>query len=179
MPKGVRHVHSSLKATADQFGTGILNMTEDDVVYSVAKLFFAYGLGNGISFPMAVGATAILLGGRPTPDTAFDIIEAHRPTVFCGVPTLFAAMNAALEAGGRDVQSNLRLCTSAGEALPRDVGEAWQAAMGAEIVDGVGSTEMLHIFLSNRPGDIVYGTSGTAVPGYDVRLVDENNQDVG
>jgi len=153
-------------------------MAEDDVVYSVAKLFFAYGLGNGISFPMAAGATAILLGGRPTPDTAFNIIETHKPTVFCGVPTLFAAMNATLETSGRNIQSDLRLCTSAGEALPRDVGEAWQAAMGAEIVDGVGSTEMLHIFLSNRPGDIVYGTSGTAVPGYDVRLVDENNQDV-
>jgi 4-hydroxybenzoate-CoA ligase len=178
IPKGVRHVHSSLRATARAFGAGILSMSERDVVYSVAKLFFAYGLGNGITFPMSVGATAILLAGRPTPDTAFDIIENMQPTMFCGVPTLFAAMNAAAEAMDRDISSNLRLCTSAGEALPREVGEAWEARIGAQIIDGVGSTEMLHIFLSNRPGDIVYGTSGKAVPGYDVRLVDENDQDV-
>lgn len=179
MPKGVRHVHSSLKATADTFGTQVLKVVEDDVVYSVAKLFFAYGLGNGISFPMAAGATTILLAGRPVPDVAFQIIEDHKPTLFCGVPTLFAAMNAELEKSDRTISSKLRLCTSAGEALPRDVGEVWQKQIGAEIVDGVGSTEMLHIFLSNRPGDVVYGTSGTAVPGYDVRLVGDDNKDVG
>ena len=178
LPKGVRHVHSSLKATADTFGAQVLGLRENDVVYSVAKLFFAYGLGNGLTFPLAVGATTILLGGRPIPDTAFDIIETHAPTIFCGVPTFFAAMNAQLEVRGTDINSNLRLCTSAGEALPREVGEAWEKQLGAEIVDGVGSTEMLHIFLSNRPGDIVYGTSGTAVPGYDVRLVDDSDEEV-
>ncbi len=178
LPKGVRHVHSSLKATADTFGAQVLGLREEDVVFSVAKLFFAYGLGNGLTFPLAVGATTILLSGRPLPETAFDIIETHAPTIFCGVPTFFAAMNARLEAEDRDINSGLRLCVSAGEALPREVGEAWESHVGAEIVDGVGSTEMLHIFLSNRPGDIVYGTSGTAVPGYDVRLVDENGEDV-
>lgn len=177
LPKGVRHVHSSLKATADTFGTQVLGIREEDVVFSVAKLFFAYGLGNGLTFPLSVGATAILLGGRPIPDVAFQIIDTHAPTLFCGVPTFFAAMNARFEAGDLDISPNLRLCTSAGEALPREVGEAWEQHMGAPIVDGVGSTEMLHIFLSNRPDDIVYGTSGTAVPGYDVRLVDEAGED--
>lgn len=178
LPKGVRHIHSSLRATTDTFGAKVLGMREDDVVYSVAKLFFAYGLGNGMSFPLSTGATTILHGGRPTPDAAFGIIGEHAPTVFYGVPTLFAAMNASLDGADNGPKSNLRLCVSAGEALPRDVGEAWQKRMGVEIVDGVGSTEMLHIFLSNSPGDIVYGTSGTAVPGYDVRLVDEEGQSV-
>ncbi|EEE35896.1 benzoate-CoA ligase family protein [Rhodobacteraceae bacterium KLH11] len=178
LPKGVRHVHSSLKATADTFGAQVLGLREDDVVFSVAKLFFAYGLGNGLTFPLAVGASTLLLGGRPLPDVAIDIVEAHSPTIFCGVPTFFAALNAYVEARGLDVSSSLRLCTSAGEALPREVGEAWEKQLGTEIVDGVGSTEMLHIFLSNRPGEIVYGTSGTAVPGYDVRLVDDDGQEV-
>lgn len=178
LPKGVRHVHSSLKATADTFSAQILGLREEDVVFSVAKLFFAYGLGNGLTFPLAVGATTILLGGRPLPNLAFDIIETHKPTIFCAVPTFFAAMNAQLEASNTSTDSNLRLCTSAGEALPREAGEAWEKHMGTEIVDGVGSTEMLHIFLSNRPGDIVYGTSGTAVPGYEVRLVDDNDNEV-
>lgn len=179
VPKGVCHVQSSLKATADTFGNQVLGFREDDIVYSAAKLFFAYGLGNGMSFPMSVGATTILMSGRPTPDAVLAIIEAHQPTIFCGVPTLFAAINASIEADGRVVNSNLRLCTSAGEALPREVGEAGQSNLGAEIVDGVGSTEMLHIFLSNRPGDIVYGSSGTAVPGYEVRLVGEDGENVG
>ncbi len=178
-PKGVRHVHSSLKATADTFGAQVLGLRESDVVFSAAKLFFAYGLGNGMSFPMACGATTILLNGRPTPDLVFDIIQSHAPTIFCGVPTLFAAMNAVAENTDGVIQSNLRLCVSAGEALPREVGEAWENKIGAAIIDGVGSTEMLHIFLSNRPDDIVYGTSGTAVPGYDVRLVNEAGAEVG
>ncbi len=178
LPKGVRHVHSSLKATADTFGSKVLGFTEDDVVFSVAKLFFAYGLGNGISFPMAEGATTILYAGRPTPDIAFDVIKKHQPTIFCGVPTLFAAMNASVEGADREMKSDLRLCTSAGEALPRDVGMVWEQNTGVPIVDGVGSTEMLHIFLSNSPGDIVYGTSGKVVPGYRVRLVGENDEEV-
>ncbi|MDD9732199.1 benzoate-CoA ligase family protein [Mameliella sp. AT18] len=176
-PKGVRHVHSSLKATADTFGAQVLGIREEDTVYSVAKIFFAYGLGNAMSFPMAVGATTVLLSGRPTPDVVFAILEAERPTLFCGVPTLYAAMNAAMDKSGVPAHA-MRLCTSAGEALPKEVGERWFRMTGAEIVDGVGSTEMLHIFLSNRPGEIVYGTSGTPVPGYEVRLVDEHDEDV-
>jgi 4-hydroxybenzoate-CoA ligase len=178
MPKGVRHIHSSLKATADTFGAQVLGMREDDTVFSVAKLFFAYGLGNGMSFPMSVGATAVLFGGRPTPDGVFAIMAQEKPTIFCGVPTLYAALVAAQEKQGTKPDHCIRLCTSAGEALPRDIGQRWEKLWGAEIVDGVGSTEMLHIFLSNRPGDIVYGTSGVAVPGYEVRLVDEHDEDV-
>ncbi|CUH64036.1 4-hydroxybenzoate--CoA/benzoate--CoA ligase [Thalassovita gelatinovora] len=179
LPKGVRHVHSSMRATAELFGHGVVGITEDDVVYSVAKIFFAYGLGNAMSFPLSVGATTILLGGRPTPDVVFDIFEAHKPTIFCGVPTLYAALVAAQEQRGGANKGPLRLCTSAGEALPRDVGERWKSLFGVDIIDGVGSTEMLHIFLSNRPGDIAYGTSGLPVPGYEVRLVDEHDEEVG
>jgi 4-hydroxybenzoate-CoA ligase len=177
-PKGVRHVHSSLKATCDTFGVEVLGIKDDDVVYSAAKLFFAYGLGNAMSFPMAVGAVAILFSGRPTPDAVFDIMTNERPTIFCGVPTLYAAMlNQAEKAGGAP-DHKLRLGVSAGEALPREIGERFERLFGAEIIDGVGSTEMLHIFLSNSPGDVVYGTSGLPVPGYLVRLVDEHDQDV-
>lgn len=179
VPKGVRHVHSSLKATSDTFGAQVLGIREGDTVFSAAKLFFAYGLGNGMSFPMSVGATAVIFSGRPTPDAVSDILAQEKPTIFCGVPTLYAAMVAAQEKKGTAPEHCVRLCTSAGEALPRDIGERWEKLWAAEIVDGVGSTEMLHIFLSNRPGDIVYGTSGVAVPGYEVRLVDEHDVDVG
>ncbi|WP_435139986.1 benzoate-CoA ligase family protein [Pseudopelagicola sp. nBUS_19] len=177
-PKGVRHVHSSLKATAETFGAKVLGIRESDVMFSVAKMFFAYGLGNAMSFPMAVGATTIILGGRPTPNGVFEVISREKPSLFCGVPTLFAALVAEQELKGTTPVHTIRLCTSAGEALPRDIGERWQSLWGCEIVDGVGSTEMLHIFLSNRPGDIQYGTSGLPVPGYDVRLVDEHDNDV-
>ncbi|WP_299295885.1 benzoate-CoA ligase family protein [uncultured Tateyamaria sp.] len=177
-PKGVHHVHAALRATSDTYGAQVLGIRSDDVVYSAAKFFFAYGLGNSMSFPMSVGATVVIFAGRPTPDGVIDILATERPTLFCGVPTLFAALVAQLEANGApDVP--LRLCISAGEALPEDVGARWQQVMGTEILDGVGSTEMLHIFLSNAPGDVVYGTSGTPVPGYDVRLVDEAGNDVG
>ena len=178
VPKGVRHVHSSLKATADTFGAQVLGIREEDTVFSAAKLFFAYGLGNGMSFPMSVGATAVIFGGRPTPEAVSEILAREKATIFCGVPTLCAAMVAAQEKKGTPPEHSVRLCTSAGEALPRDIGERWEKLWGAEIVDGVGSTEMLHIFLSNRPGDIVYGTSGVPVPGYEVRLVDEHDEDV-
>ncbi|GHE03285.1 4-hydroxybenzoate--CoA ligase [Defluviimonas sp. 20V17] len=177
-PKGVRHVHSALKATCDTFAAQVLGISEADTVFSAAKMFFAYGLGNAMSFPMSVGAGTVLLAGRPTPEAVAGVLKDHRPTLFCGVPTLYAAMLHAQEAAGRRPEHCLRLCTSAGEALPREIGERWQALWGAEIVDGVGSTEMLHIFLSNRPSDIVYGTSGVAVPGYEVRLVGEDGQDV-
>ncbi len=178
-PKGVRHVHSSLKATADTYGAGVLEIAPDDTVFSVAKLFFAYGLGNGMTFPMSVGATTVLLAGRPTPDAAFDVLGRFEPTVFCAVPTLYAAMLARAEAGAGNFGGRLRRCISAGEALPAEVGRRWKQLSGIDILDGVGSTEMLHIFLSNRGDDVVYGTSGTAVPGYELRLVDEAGREVG
>lgn len=177
-PKGVRHIHSSMKATADTFGAQVLGIREDDVIFSAAKFFFAYGLGNAVSFPMSVGATTIIFSGRPTPDAMFNVMANEKPTLFCGVPTLFAALVAEQEKRGGIPDHTIRLCTSAGEALPRDIGDRWEKLWGCQIVDGVGSTEMLHIFLSNAPGDIVYGTSGKAVPGYEVRLVDEHDEDV-
>ncbi|MDQ7071246.1 MAG: benzoate-CoA ligase family protein [Rhodobacterales bacterium] len=177
-PKGVCHVHSSLKATCDTYGAQVLQIRPDDVVYSVAKMFFAYGLGNAMSFPLSVGATTLLFSGRPTPAGVVAILEQNDPTVFCGVPTLYAATIAHLEATGDMPMTRLRLSISAGEALPEYVGTYWKHLMGVDILDGVGSTEMLHIFLSNRPDDVIYGTSGTPVPGYQARLIDDAGQEV-
>ena len=177
-PKGVIHVHSSLKETSDTFGSQVLGIQEDDTVFSVAKLFFAYGLGNGMTFPLATGATAILFGGRPTPDAVFEVLETNRPTIFYGVPTLYGAMLGAAGDNPIPGTDRLRISVSAGEALPREIGERWRRLTGTDILDGVGSTEMLHIFLSNAPGDVDYGTSGVAVPGYEVRLVDDAGVDV-
>jgi 4-hydroxybenzoate-CoA ligase len=178
-PKGARHVHTSLMVTADTYGRQVLGIQADDVVLSAAKLFFAYGLGNSMTFPMSVGATAVLFAERPTPAAIFALLKQHGPSVFFGVPTLYAAMLAdpacTPEAGSR----KLRLCVSAGEALPAEVGRAWQRRFGVAILDGVGSTEMLHIYLSNHPDDVRYGTCGKPVPGYAVRLLDEAGQEVG
>src|SRR5262249_59519394 len=142
------------------------------------KLYFAYGLGNALTFPMSVGATTILNSERPTPALMFALMNKYDPTIFYGVPTLFAAMlndeSLKHERGGKC----LRVCTSAGEALPESVGLAWKARFGVDILDGVGTTELLHIFMSNAPGDIRYGTSGRAVPGYKVRLVSDDGDDV-
>ncbi|BAT58511.1 4-hydroxybenzoate--CoA/benzoate--CoA ligase [Variibacter gotjawalensis] len=176
-PKGTRHIHSSLIATAKLFGQNVLGIREDDVVYSAAKIFFAYGLGNAMSFPLSVGATTVLLPDRPTPDAVFAMMKKHNPTIFYGVPTLYSAMlsHAGLTRGaGSD---KLRWCVSAGEALPAHVGERWKEITGTDIIDGIGSTEMLHIFVSNAPGDIKYGTSGKPVPGYRARIVDEHGKD--
>ncbi|MDD9908628.1 MAG: benzoate-CoA ligase family protein [Ahrensia sp.] len=177
-PKGVRHVHESLQVTCNTFGSQVLNIQDSDTTFSAAKLFFAYGLGNGMSFPLSVGATSLLYNGRPTPDTVSNILSKYQPTIYYGVPTLYAAMVHKWEAEGAHPEAPLRICTSAGEALPAEIGRKWKDIWGVDIIDGVGSTEMLHIFLSNRPGDVQYGTSGTAVPGYQVRLVDEEGADV-
>ena len=172
-PKGARHIHTSMMETARNFAQGVVGVREDDVVHSAAKLFFAYGLGNSLSFPLSVGATVVLNPLRPTPETVFDTLAKHKPTIFCGVPTLYGAMLNDPAYAAHKGSPNLRICTSAGEALPEHIGDAFQARFGVEIIDGVGSTEMLHIFLSNRPGQVVYGTSGFAVPGYEVKLCDE------
>ncbi len=177
MPKGVRHVHTSMMETARLYGQAVLGIREGDVVFSAAKLFFAYGLGNAMSFPLGVGATTILLPERPTPEAVFRTMAQHQPTIFYGVPTLYAAMLAHKEPP-QQAFSRTRWCVSAGEALPAEVGRAFKERFGADILDGVGSTEMLHIYVSNRPGDIRYGTSGKPVAGYDIRLVDEAGQPV-
>ncbi|MBL4807808.1 MAG: benzoate-CoA ligase family protein [Rhodobacteraceae bacterium] len=178
-PKGVRHVHAALQVTCDTYGAQVLGIREDDVVFSAAKLFFAYGMGNGMSFPMSVGATAILLDGRPTPAGISEILATHQPTIYCGVPTLYAAMIHHWEEAGGPPVAQFRTCISAGEALPAEIGKKWKKLFGVDILDGVGSTEMLHIFISNKVDDIEYGSSGKAVPGYETRLVDEEGQDVG
>ncbi|HVV40640.1 MAG TPA: benzoate-CoA ligase family protein [Nitrobacter sp.] len=178
MPKGVRHLHSNLAATAETYASQVLGIREDDVGLSAAKLFFAYGLGNALTFPMSVGATTVLNSERPTPARMFELMRRYNPSIFFGVPTLFAAMlndeTMKSESGGK----RLRVCTSAGEALPESVGNSWKARFGVDILDGVGSTELLHIFLSNAPGDVKYGTSGRPVPGYRVRLVNDGGADV-
>ena len=178
-PKGVRHVHSSLKGTADTYGAQVLGVTAADTIFSAAKLFFAYGLGNSMTFPMSVGATTVLYRARPTPEKVLDTIAATRPTIFCGVPTLYAALLAAMGERIPVGFDRLRRCISAGEALPAEIGQRWTALTGIDILDGVGSTEMLHIFLSNRPDDVAYGASGVAVPGYELRLVNETGKEVG
>lgn len=176
-PKGVRHVHTSPAFVADNYGRGILGIGPDDVCFSVAKLFFAYGHGASMACPMSVGATAILMPERPTPGAVMAMMRAHRPTLFFGVPTLYAAMLADGNCRPENGSDRLRLCVSAGEALPGHVAECWQARFGVPIIDGVGSTEMLHPFVSNRPGDNRPGTSGKAVPGYRLRLVDDWGRD--
>ena len=172
-PKGTVHVHSSMIQTAELYARPVLGIEESDVVFSAAKLFFAYGLGNGLSFPMAVGATAVLMAERPTPAAVFARLRTQQPTIFYGVPTLYAAMLAHPELPARDALG-LRRCTSAGEALPEEIGKRWSTHFGVDILDGIGSTEMLHIFLSNRPGDVRYGTTGKPVPGYQLRIVDDH-----
>jgi len=175
-PKGTVHLHSHLIQTAELYGRGVLGIRHSDLVYSAAKLFFAYGLGNALTFPMAVGATTVLLPARPTPMDVFIILKDFKPTIFYGVPTLYAAL---LADPARPAKSDvaLRLCTSAGEALPAEIGKKFTAAYGVEILDGIGSTEMLHIFLSNRPGAVRYGTTGQAVPGYQLRIVGDDGKD--
>jgi benzoate-CoA ligase len=172
-PKGAVHTHADLALTNELYGKPFLGITEDDVCYSVAKLFFAYGLGNALTFPMAAGATTVLLPQRPTPDLVADILRKHPVTVFYAVPTFYAAFLASAKTPD-PTETRLRRCVSAGEALPAEVGRRWRDRYGVDILDGIGSTEMLHIFISNRPGEVKYGTTGKPVPGYDVRLVDDD-----
>ena len=175
-PKGTVHLHSHLIQTAELYGRGVLGITQSDVVFSAAKLFFAHGLGNALTFPMAVGATTVLLPARPTPMDVFIVLKLYKPTIFYGVPTLYAAMLAD-PARPAKKEVALRICTSAGEALPAEIGKKFTAAYGVEILDGIGSTEMLHIFLSNRPGQVRYGTTGQAVPGYRLRIVGDDGKE--
>jgi benzoate-CoA ligase len=171
-PKGTVHLHSHLIATAELYARPVLGIRESDVVFSAAKLFFAYGLGNALTFPMAVGATTVLMPERPTPDAVFKRLVEKKPTIFYGVPTLYAALLAS-PCFPEKHKLKLRVCVSAGEALPEGLGKRWTERTGVEILDGIGSTEMLHIFISNRPGEVRYGTTGKPVPGYQVRLVDD------
>ncbi len=180
-PKGTLHTHANLYWTAELYGRRVLGLTERDVCFSAAKLFFAYGLGNALSFPLSVGATTVLMAERPTPEATFrrwrGEVGGVRPTVFFGAPTGYAGMLASPHLPPREAVA-LRLCSSAGEALPAELGERFTAHFGCEIVDGIGSTEMLHIYLSNRPGRVRYGTTGWPVEGYEIELRGDDGRPV-
>jgi benzoate-CoA ligase family protein len=169
-PKGVVHRHRDLLYTCETYARHVLGITDADVTFSTTKLFHAYGLGNNLSFPYWAGATTVLLGGRPTPDAIYSLVARHRPTLFFSVPTLYNAMVASDEDGDL---SSVRLCVSAAEPLPAEVWHRWRDAYGLVILDGIGSTEMLHIYCSNTMGHVTPGSSGRPVPGYDVKLVDD------
>lgn len=175
LPKGTVHRHANLIQVAEHYGRQVLGIAETDFVFSTAKLFFAYGLGNSLAFPLAHGATALLMAERATPEAVFARLARHRPSLFFAVPTLYASMLAHPDLPAREAM-RVRHFISAGEALPAEVGRRWAARFGVDVLDGLGSTEMLNTFLSNRPGDLRYGTTGRPVPGYEVRLVDEEGR---
>ncbi len=183
-PKGTVHLHHDMVYCAELYARPILGIGAQDITFSAAKLFFAYGLGNNLYFPFNVGASAVLYPGRPLPDKMFEVIAASRPSIFYGVPTLYAAMLQLADAeqkAGRGARldqalKSVRVCVSAGESLPASIFQRWKERFGLEILDGIGSTELLHIFISNQIGDIRPGSSGRLVPGYEARIVDEEGR---
>ncbi len=177
-PKGAVHLHHDMVICVETYARQVLGIRPTDKVFSAAKLFFAYGLGNAGYFPMAVGAQSVLYPHRPAPESVFEILTRHRPTIFFGVPTLYAAMLAVKDADRRFDLSSLRLCVSAGEALPEEIYRRWLERFGVEIIDGIGTTEILHIFLSNLPGAVRPGSSGLPVPGYEAAIVDDEGRPV-
>jgi len=177
-PKAAVHLHRNMVVCTETYAREVLQLRATDRVFSAAKLFFAYGLGNAGYLPMGVGAESVLYPHRATPEAVFDVITRHRPTLFFGVPTLYAGMLATKEAERRFDLSSLRLCVSAGESLPAEIYARWRERFGVEIIDGIGTTEVLHIFLSNRPGAARPGSSGVPVPGYEAIIVDDAGQPV-
>jgi benzoate-CoA ligase len=177
-PKGVVHRHKSIRGSTETYGASVLRIREEDTTFSASKLFHAYGLGNNLTFPYSVGASTVLFPGRPTPEAIFDRIERHQPSLFFAVPTLYAAILAELDTGKPWNLGSVRLCVSAAEALPADVFRRWQERFGVEILDGIGSTELLHIFISNQAGRVKPGSTGVPVPGYEARIVDEEDRPV-
>ncbi len=178
VPKGAVHLQHDIFTCIDNYAVGVLGLTPDDILFSASKVFFAYGLGNTMFYPFGVGAAAVLLPDRPFPETIFETVNKYRPTVFFGVPTLYASMLQVADAEKKYDLSSLRICTSAGEALPKEIYFAWKKRFGQDILDGIGSTEILHIFISNRPGDVKPGSSGKLVRGYSARIIDNEGNDV-
>ena len=184
-PKACVHLQHDMVVCAERYAKGILNMTKDDRCFSVAKLFFAYGLGNGLYFSLAVGGTSILMAGPPRPKDVFEVIERHRPTLFFSVPSNFANLLAyekpkdegRMPASDFDL-SSVRYAISAGESLPAALFYRFKKRFGVEILDAIGSTEVLHMFIANRPGAVRPGSSGQIIPGYETKIVDENNQEL-
>lgn len=178
-PKACVHLQHDMVVCAERYAKTILNATENDRFFSVAKLFFAYGLGNGLYFPLAVGGTSILLPGPPRPQTVFEMVERFRPTLFFSVPSNYAKLLSHPANAGPDADfSSVRYAISAGECLPAAILNRFKERFGVEILDAIGSTEALHMFIANRPGAVKPGSSGTIIPGFDARIVDENNQPV-
>jgi benzoate-CoA ligase len=178
VPKAAVHLQHDVFSCIDSYGKGILGVTQDDILFSASKFFFAYGLGNSFFYPLSVGASVVLLPDRPRPEAIFSTINRYRPTIFFGVPTLYANMLEVKDAEKKYDFSSLRICASAGEALPTEIFSEWKRRFGLEILDGIGSTELLAIFISNRPGDVKPGSSGKLVPGYHARIVDDNGDEV-
>jgi benzoate-CoA ligase len=177
-PKGAVHLQHDMLFCAETYGRHVLSLSQQDRTFTVSPLFHAYGLGNGVFFPLFVGASAVYKPERPTPDLVYGLITQEKPTVLFTAPTFYAALLAYPEEGFRYDLSSLRFCVSAGESLPKPLFDAWKRRFGLEILDGIGSTEMLHIFISNFPGRAKGGTSGTVVPGYQARIVDDTGQPV-
>ncbi|MCI0352891.1 MAG: benzoate-CoA ligase family protein [Acidobacteriales bacterium] len=178
-PKGCVHLQHDMVVCAELYAKAVLGITERDRFFSVAKLFFAYGLGNGLYFPLSVGATSILWPGTPAPASVYSVIEQHRPTLFFSVPSNYASLLAHTREGEGDFDlSSVRYAVSAGEALPAALYERFKSRFGVEILDAIGSTEALHMFIANRPGAVRPGSSGQILPGYEARIVDENDRPV-
>ena len=177
-PKGAIHLHHDMIVAADLYARETLGIGESDVSFSVAKLFFAFGLGNGLYFPLRVGGTTVLLPDRPTPEKVFETIERFQPTLFYSVPTSYVQLLNYAETTGRSSLGRVRLCISAGEPLPEHLFEKWRERFGSEILDGIGSTEILHIFISNRAGHARPGSTGQVVPGYEAKVVDEMGKEL-
>lgn len=178
-PKGCVHLQHDMVVCAESYAKAVLGITEHDRFFSVAKLFFAYGLGNGLYFPLAVGATSILWPGSPAPANVYSVIERYKPTLFFSVPSNYAALLVHVREGSRDFDlSSIRYAVSAGEALPAAIYERFKQRFSVEILDAIGSTEALHMFIANRPGAVRPGSSGQVLPGYEARIVDENDQPV-
>jgi benzoate-CoA ligase family protein len=178
VPKAAVHLQHDVFSCLDNYAIAVLGITQDDLLFSASKSFFAYGLGNSFFYPLAIGASVVLLPDRPRPETIFATIDHYHPTVFFSVPTLYANMLEVEDAEKKYDLSSLRICTSAGEALPKEIFFEWKKRFGLDILDGIGSTELLHIFISNRPGDIKPGSSGKLVPGYQGKIVDDNDEEV-
>jgi 4-hydroxybenzoate-CoA ligase len=188
-PKGAIHSQYDMVVTSKAYAQGILGITEDDICFSAARLFFSYGLGNGMYFPLSVGGAAVLNSQAPTPEGVFKHLVTFRPTIFFGVPTLYGQMldykerqdresGVKADADGNHEFSSVRVCVSAGEALPTDIYYRWKKRFGIDIIDGIGSTEVLHIFVSNRPGEVKPGSTGKPVPGYELKIVDDEGMEV-
>jgi benzoate-CoA ligase family protein len=178
VPKAAVHLQHDIFFCIDNFAQKVLGLNEKDILFSASKMFFAYGLGNSLFYPFAIGGSVILLPDRPLAETVFETISTYHPTVFFSVPSLYANLLEIKDAEKKYDTSSLRICTSAGEALPKEIFYEWKRRFGLEILDGIGSTELMHVFISNRPGEARAGSSGKLVPGYSARIVDDNGADV-